>query len=98
VNSTNPKLNWVHLTSVLGILFAVIALCGFAIMLMNWGDLRIRPPYDWVGVVGQFTAVAWLGELICGIIVLKYRKIIGRILIALGIILFIFFSLIPASG
>ena len=97
MNPTNPKLNWVRVVSMLGVLLAAIASYGFTIILTNWDKLEHHRPGDIVDEVGPFVLIAWLGELICGMIILKHRKIIGRILIGLGI-LFLFLSLIfPAS-
>ena len=96
----NPasKLNWLQLITVLGVSFAVVASCDPAIMLMSWGGLHIRRLHEAYDMIHPFTMAAWIGELICGIIILQHRKTIGQILIMLGIVLYLSAMLIPASG
>jgi len=95
----NPtlKLNWVRLMTALGVLFAVIALCDPTIMLINWCGLHNRRLNEVYDVIHPFTMAAWIWELICGIVILQHRKLIGQILIILGIVLFVSAMLIPAS-
>ncbi|MGA3283087.1 MAG: hypothetical protein ABSD57_01335 [Verrucomicrobiota bacterium] len=99
MNPTSPKLDWVRLTSLLGIVLATIALCGGVIILMNWNDLyHLGINGSILNVIVPFTGVAWIGELICGFLILKRRKIIARTLIVIGFFLFVFMQLIPAQS
>ena len=96
MNSENPKLNWIRLVSVLGILFAAIALGSviFSIFAAGFGGNKFRLYSNALGLTFLLT---WFAELICGIILLKPRKITGTVLISLGILIFILSLLIPAT-
>jgi hypothetical protein len=99
MNSVNQKFNWPRFISVLGISFASIALIGIVIIILNWSDLyHLNIHSSILNFVLPFMAAAWIGELICGILILKQRKVLGRILIAIGIFTFIFMQLIPAQS
>jgi len=64
----------------LGISFAAISLIGVVIILINWSDLyHLSINGSRLNFVLPFMAVAWIGELICGILILKRRKILGRV-------------------
>ena len=99
MNSVNQKFNWPSFISMLGISFAAISLIGVVIILINWSDLyHLSINGSRLNFVLPFMAVAWIGELICGILILKRRKILGRVLIAIGILVFFFMQLIPAQS
>ncbi|HSY74317.1 MAG TPA: hypothetical protein VK810_02515 [Dongiaceae bacterium] len=97
MNSENKKFNWISFASILGIALAAIALCGAGITISKWNDsYQIQKNDSILNFVLSFTAVAWIGELICGIFILKRRKILGRILILIAILVFLFCALLPA--
>jgi len=103
MNSVNPKFNLISFASILGIVFAAISLIGIGITVINWSHLyhlRIDDSINGriLSYALSFTMVAWLGELVCGFIILKHRKILGRILIAIGIFVFFFMQLLPAES
>jgi hypothetical protein len=99
MNSANPKLDWVRFVSVLGIVFTVIALGGVGITLIKWNDLYHQHINGSIlDVIEPFILVAWIGELICGILILKRRKILGQILILIGFFILVFFALLPAES
>jgi hypothetical protein len=84
MNATNSKPKWVRLIIAIGILCAVVAYCSFFVSCVFWNkngsDARL---FD--RAVGPLVLVTLLGIFVCGISLLKHRKTIGRILIALGI-------------
>jgi hypothetical protein len=93
------KINWVRFLSMLGIAFAIIALIGVGIIIMIWSDFyHISIKDSILTRIGPFMLVAWIGELTCGIIILKRRKTLGRILILIGILIFFFGVLLSAES
>jgi hypothetical protein len=80
--------------SVLGIVLAVIAVTGVIFSIFATGKINYRFYAD---AIAPIALSAWLGELICGIILLKQRKTIRSILIALGILVLILSMLMPAT-
>jgi tryptophan-rich sensory protein len=90
---TNPKPTWVRLATAVGIACAVISWCGgissFVIWHINANNARF---YD--HVIGPVMLLALLITVFCGLILFKHRKI-GRILLILGVILFIIELLSP---
>ncbi|GEM_PF-3857058 len=103
MNSTNQKFNWISFISILGIFFASIALIGVGITILNWSHLyhlRIDDTINGriLNYALSFTGVSWIGELICGIILFKRRKILAKILIYIGIALFFFLATLPAES
>jgi hypothetical protein len=94
MNSANPKPKWVRLIVVIGILCAAVAYCSYFLQFRfnnNGSDARL---YD--KAVAPLALITWLGIFICGISLLKHCKIIGQILILLGILLFVLSLLTPA--
>jgi hypothetical protein len=95
------KINWVRFVSILGIAFAIIALIGVGIIIMIWSDfyhISINIKDSIITRIGPFMLVAWIGELTCGIIILKRRKTLGRILILIGVLIFFFGGLLSAES
>jgi hypothetical protein len=97
MNSVNPKFNWISFVSALGILFGAIALGSviFAIYAAGFGGNKYRLYSD---ALGSTFLLTWFAELICGIILLRRRKITGIILIALWFLVLILCLLIPATA
>jgi hypothetical protein len=83
-----PKSNWVSITTAVGITCAVIGSCSYLFLLIiwringNWGRFYDR-------TIGPIILLTMLGSLICGMILLKPRKTIGKFLMAIAIGLFI---------
>ncbi len=103
MNSGNLKFNLISFASILGIVLAAISLLGVGITVINWSHLYHRSIDDTINgrilnYALSFMMVTWLGELVCGFIILKRRKILGRIFIAIGIFVSLFMQLIPAQS
>jgi hypothetical protein len=97
MNSTNQKFNWTRLASILGILFTAIALIGIGIILRNWSDLyHLNINGSRLNFILPIVTAAWIVDLICGILLFKRRKALGRILIV--ILVFLFMSFLPAQS
>ena len=95
MNSVNPKFSWISFVSATGILFAAVALFGIATIKRNdLYDLHVSDGR--LNMILLFTAATWIGELVCGILILKRHKILGQILIAIGVFIFFLYIILPA--
>jgi hypothetical protein len=86
---------WIYWVSTVGILSAIVALIGFSLIV--WLEISLIDPRNDVIAIAPLAMLAWLVELICGIIISGRSKVIGRILIGLGIILFAMLLLVLKS-
>jgi len=94
MNPTNPKPIWIRITTAAGIICAVISLCSYIFLMIIW---RINGSWGRLGdrTIGLTILETMLGTLICGVILLKRRKKIAKILIGIGIGIFILGLLSP---
>ncbi len=94
MNPTNPKPTWVHIVTAVGVTSAIFGSIGNVFLIIAWhNDGLLGRLSD--KVIGLPTLGTMLLTFICGIILLKPRKILGTVLVAIAIGLFIFVLLTP---
>ena len=97
MNQTKPT--WVRLATAIGVLCAAFGLCLVILSIVLWSShikaVDANSAHLYNKAMEQTMTIAMLATFVCGVILLKYRKIAGRILTALGIVLFIFILLYP---
>gem|GEM_PF-5086627 len=76
----------IRLIMIIGVMSAIAGSFGFAGIL--WAEMSLKDSRNDIVAIAPLAMLAWLLQLICGAIVLRWSKIIGRILIWLGIIFF----------
>jgi hypothetical protein len=94
MNPTNSKPIWIRITTAAGITCAAISLCSYIFLMIIW---RINGSWGRLGdrTIGLTILETMFGTLVCGIILLKYRKKLAKILITIGIIVLILGLLTP---
>jgi hypothetical protein len=86
MNSVNPTPFWVRLIIIFGVMSAIVGSFSFAGVL--WAEIGLKDSRNDIVAILPLAMPAWLLQIVCGVIVLRWSKIIGRILIWLGIIFF----------
>jgi hypothetical protein len=94
MNSINPKSTWIRVVTAAGIACAAISLCSYISLMIIW---RINGSWGRLGdrTIGFTILETMFGTLVCGIILLKHRKKLAKILIAIGIVVLILGLLSP---
>jgi fluoride ion exporter CrcB/FEX len=89
-NPTNPNPAWVRLAITTGFWCAVFTYSGFILDFVF--DMIYSPTH--IKFIGELTLVTCFAMLICGIALLKHRKVVGRTLIIFGIVTLFLWSLL----
>ena len=94
MSRANPKPIWIRITTATGITCAIISSFSYIFLIIAW---RINGSWGrfYDRAVGHITLATILGTLISGIILLKYHKRLGQILIVLGAVILILGLLTP---
>jgi len=88
MNSGNQKSTFLRLITVIGFTCVVISWIGFFVSQIIW-FFNASKGRSFDHVIGFPIYCAWLTNLICGFLLLKWRKKTGLILMAFGIVFLI---------